>query len=88
MSRMTELRRALNWAKDRARYARRQLDRFEAAAGNSEAERRTRRKLEADVARARMTSSCSNTPWPNSPPELSNSEAEAFVEGLEVMEDA
>lgn len=87
MSRMTELRRALNWAKDRARYAQRQLDRFEAAAGNSEAERR-RRKLEADVARAENDIVMLEYALAQQPPELSNSEAEAFVEGLEVMEDA
>lgn len=88
MSRMTELRRALNWAKDRARYAQRQLDHFEAAAGNSEAERRTRRKLEADVARAENDIVMLEYALAQQPPELSNSEAEAFVEGLEVMEDA
>jgi hypothetical protein len=51
--RVTELRQGIARAQDRIRYGRRMLDQFNAQhPGNGEAEKRTRRKLEADIARA------------------------------------
>jgi hypothetical protein len=88
MSRWTELRSGIARAKDRARYAQRQLERFDATTGNSEAEGRTRRKLEADVARAENDVAALEHALAEQPPALSNSEADAFVEGVEVAEDA
>jgi hypothetical protein len=79
MSRMTELRRALNWAKARTRYAQRELERFDG---------RTRRKLEADVARAQTDSAVLERVLAEVRPTLSSSEAKAFVKGLEVAQDA
>jgi hypothetical protein len=88
MSRLSELLRAMSSAKDRARYAQRQLDRFDAMAGNSEAEGRTRRKLEADVARAEDDIDTLERALTEELPAVNTSEAQAFAKGIEVAEDA
>lgn len=88
MSRMTELRRAINWAKDRTRYAQRELKRFDVTGSDSEAVSRTRRKLEADVARAQNESAVLERVLTEARPTLSSSEAKAFVKGVEVAQDA
>jgi hypothetical protein len=85
---MTELRRAINWAKDRTRYAQRELKRFDVTGSDSEAVSRTRRKLEADVARAQNDSAVLEHALAEQPPALSNCEAKTFVKGVEVAEDA
>lgn len=88
MARTEELRDAIARAQDRARYARRELSRFDVTAGNSESERRTRRKLEADVARAESDLAVLHRALDETRPELSHSEAKAFAEGVETAEDA
>jgi hypothetical protein len=88
MSRRSELRNALARAQDRARYARRQLERFDATAGESEAEKRTRRKLQSDVPRAESDIAALEHALAERPPELSRLETKTFVRGVEVAEDA
>jgi hypothetical protein len=78
----------MNSAKDRARYAQRQLDHFDATAGNSEAEGRMRRKLEADVARAEDDVATLEHALAEGLPAVNSSEAKAFAKGVEVAEDA
>src|SRR5262245_31456201 len=88
-SRLTELTGAITRAQDHARYAQRELERFDAAAGgNPEVARRTRRKLEADVARARNDVAVLKHALAEARPALSSSEAKAFAEGVEAAQDA
>jgi predicted nucleic acid-binding Zn-ribbon protein len=86
--RVAELRDGIAKTQDRIRHARKQFDQFDKTAGNSEAETRARRKLEADVARAENDLVALERALNEMHPVLSHSEARAFAEGVETAEDA
>ena len=87
-SRLTELKGAITKAQDHARYAQRELERFDAAGGNAEASGRTRRKLEADLTRAQSDVAVLKHALAEARPTLSHSEAKAFAVGVETGQDA
>jgi hypothetical protein len=89
MTRVEELRDGITRAQERAKWARRQLNQLDNKTGNSEAEKRGRRKLADDLALAENdVAVLERALEEETRPSLSHSEARAFAEGVEVGEDA
>jgi hypothetical protein len=90
MTQASELREAIARSSDRVAYAEKELKRFLAAAADYSASQTARQhaKLKDDLRLAQNDLDELERALADARPELSGSEAKAFVEGVEAAEDA